>query len=208
MPTRTVPASPAATRLTAAVAAAAGGSPQAHGGQHAHHDIPGAAGPDGADESEPPGGRARPWWVTMAIEVSHCGSGCTLGDVISEFAIFGLSRTIAGTALGAEYAGDFTLALALGIIFQYFAIAPMRGLGLRNGLVAAAKADFVSLTAFEMGLFGWMAVIAFVLSPAPHHLMPSSAAYWLLMQVGMIIGYCTSWPANVWLVKRGIKVPL
>jgi hypothetical protein len=38
--------------------------------------------------------------------------------------------------------------------------------------------------------------------------MPSSAAYWLLMQVGMIIGYCTSWPANVWLLNRGIKVPM
>ena len=27
------------------------------------------------------------------------------------------------------------------------------------------------------------------------------------MQIGMIIGYFTSWPANVWLVNRGIKVP-
>jgi hypothetical protein len=71
------------------------------------------------------------------------------------------------------------------------AIAPMRGLGLKDGLIAAAKADFISLTVFEVGLFGWMAIMAFVLFPAPHHLMPSSAAYWLLMQVGMIIGYCT-----------------
>ena len=152
--------------------------------------------------------RARPGWVAMAIEVSHCGSGCTLGDVISEFAIFGLGLTIAGATLGAEYAGDYILALVFGVIFQYFAIAPMRGLGLKDGLIAAAKADVISLTAFEVGLFGWMAVMAFVLFPAPHHLMPSSAVYWLLMQVGMIIGFCTSWPANVWLVKRGIKVPM
>ena len=38
----------------------------------------------------------------MAIEVSHYGSGCTLGDEISEFAIFGLGLTIAGLTLGAE----------------------------------------------------------------------------------------------------------
>jgi hypothetical protein len=164
--------------------------------------------PDGADEPVRPGGRARPWWVTMAIEVSHCGSGCALGDVISEFAIFWLALTIAGSTLGAEYVGDYVLALAFGIIFQYFAIAPMRGLGLKDGLIAAVKADFISLTAFEVGLFGWMAVMAFVLFPAPHHLMPTSAAYWLLMQIGMIIGYLTSWPANVWLVNRGIKVPM
>jgi len=95
----------------------------------------------------------------MAMEVSHCGSGCVLGDVISEFSIFGVALTVA-------------------------------------------------LTAFEIGLFGWMAVMAFVLFPAPNHLMPNTAAYWLLMQIGMIIGFATSWPANVWLVSRGIKVAM
>jgi hypothetical protein len=153
------------------------------------------------------GGR-RPWWVMMATEVSHCGAGCVLGDVISEFAIFWLALTVAGHAWPAEYIGDYVLALAFGIVFQYFAIAPMRGLGLADGLRAAAKADFISLTFFEIGLFGWMAVMMFILFPAPHELMPGSAAFWLLMQIGMIIGFVTSWPANVWLVKRGIKIPM
>jgi hypothetical protein len=191
-----------------AAVASAGGGMRMHGGPTAHDEVASAGGPNGAGESAPPGERARPWWVTMAIEVSHCGSGCTLGDVISEFAIFGLGLTIAGLTLGAEYVGDFIFALAFGIVFQYFAIAPMRGLGLKDGLIAAAKADFISLTAFEVGLFGWMAVMAFVLFPAPHHLTPSSADYWFLMQVGMIIGYFTAWPANVWLVNRGVKVPM
>jgi hypothetical protein len=155
-----------------------------------------------------PGTRERPWWVMMATEVSHCGSGCVLGDVISEFAVFALALTIAGSTLRAEYLGDYVLALALGIVFQYFAIAPMRGLGLKDGLKAAAKADFISLTFFEVGLFAWMAIMMFVLFPAPHSLMPSSASFWFLMQIGMIVGYATSWPANVWLVNRGIKVPM
>jgi hypothetical protein len=96
----------------------------------------------------------KPRWVMMATEVSHCGSGCVLGDVISEFAVFALGLAVAGLVLGAEYVGDYVLALAFGILFQYLAIAPMRGLGLREGLTAAAKADTVSLTFFEIGLFG------------------------------------------------------
>ena len=204
---RTAPPAPMSRAATSQAVAYAGGGMPMHGGQNTDPGIAGAARPDGADEPAPDE-RRRPWWATMAIEVSHCGAGCTLGDVISELAIFWLGLTIAGVTLGAEYAGDYIFALAFGIIFQYFAIAPMRGLGLKEGLIAAAKADFISLTAFEVGLFGWMAIMAFVLFPAPHHVMPSSAAYWLLMQIGMIIGYLTSWPANVWLVKRGIKVPM
>jgi hypothetical protein len=127
-----------------------------------------------------------------ATEVSHCGSGCSLGDVISEFVIFGLGLTIAGVALWAEYVGDYILALALGIVFQYVAIAPMRHLGVKDGLKAATKADFISLTAFEIVLFGWMAIMAFVLFPAPRRLTPSSAAFWFLMQIGMIIGFWTA----------------
>jgi hypothetical protein len=159
-------------------------------------------------ESPHASARKRPRWTMMATEVSHCGSGCVLGDVISEFVVFALALTVAGTTLGAEYVGDYVLALAFGIAFQYFAIAPMRGLGLRDGLKAAAKADFVSLTFFEIGLFGWMAVMTFVFFPSPHNLTPASAAFWFLMQIGMIIGYVTSWPANVWLVNRGIKAPM
>jgi hypothetical protein len=180
----------------------------AHGGQYAQRDPAGEGVPDGAGESAHPSGPGRPWWAMMATEVSHCGSGCVLGDVISEFVIFALALTVAGATLGAEYIGDYVLALAFGILFQYFAIAPMRGLGLKDGLKAAAKADVISLTAFEIGLFGWMAVMTFVLFPAPHNLMPSTAAFWFLMQIGMIIGYFTSWPANVWLVNRGIKIAM
>ena len=55
---------------------------------------------------------------------------------------------------------------------------------------------------------GWMALMAFVFFPAPHQLMTNSAAFWFLMQIGMMIGFATSWPANVWLIKRGIKVPM
>ncbi len=54
-------------------------------------------------------------------------------------------------------------------------------------------------------LFGWMALMAFVFYPAPHHLYPDTPVYWFLMQIGMIIGFATAWLANIWLIRRGIK---
>jgi hypothetical protein len=145
----------------------------------------------------------QPWWATVGVGVSHCGAGCTIGDIVAEFAIFGLGATIAGMMLLAAYVADYILALALGIVFQYFAIAPMRGLGVREGLVEAAKADVLSLTAFEVGLFGWMAI--YHLAIFGDAARPDSAAYWFLMQIGMALGFLTAVPVNVWLIRRGVK---
>jgi hypothetical protein len=151
-----------------------------------------------------PGSRDYGEPVSVGIGVSHCGAGCTLGDIVGAWLVFLVGWELLGLALPAEYIVDFALAFALGIAFQFFSIAPMRGLGLRDGLQAAVKADTLSLVAFELGLFGWMAVMQFVLFPDPH-LAPDHAAYWFLMQIGMVIGFLTSYPANVWLVRRGIK---
>ncbi len=146
----------------------------------------------------------KPRWATTVVGVMHCGAGCTLGDIIAETAIFLLAITVAGQAIWAELIGDYVLALAFGIVFQFFAIAPMRGLPLGRGLIEAAKADVLSLTAFEVGLFGWMALMAFVFFPGPH-LRPDTAAYWFLMQIGMALGFLTAYPVNAWLIRRGIK---
>jgi hypothetical protein len=145
----------------------------------------------------------RPAWSSVATAVSHCGAGCTIGDLCAEWAVFGFGASIIGLSLVPEYIGDYVLALAFGIAFQYLAIAPMRGLGPRKGLVEAAKADVLSLTSFETGLFGWMVLTQFVFFP--DHIHPDHPTYWFSMQIGMIVGYFTAWPTNVWLIRKGIK---
>ena len=142
----------------------------------------------------------------VAVDVSHCGAGCTLGDIVAESLIFATGWSVAGSVLLAEYVGDYALAYAFGIVFQYFAIAPMRGLTFWPGMWAAIKADTLSLTAFEIGLFGWMALMSFVFfHPAP---MPNTPAFWFMMQIGMLVGFITAYPMNWWLIRVGIKEPM
>jgi hypothetical protein len=147
----------------------------------------------------------RSFSTRVAVGASHCGAGCTLGDIIATWFVFATGLTVAGLALPYEYLFDFSFAFALGIAFQYFAIGPMNpGLGRRAILGRALKADALSLTAFEVGLFGWMAIMQLVLFSDPH-LLPTTASYWFLMQVGMVLGFLTTYPVNVWLIRRGIK---
>jgi len=79
----------------------------------------------------------------------------------------------------------------------------MRHLGSREGVIAAFKADTLSLIAFEVGLFAWMALSSFVFFH--HDLHPDHPVYWFMMQVGMTIGFATSFPMNWLLIKKGIK---
>jgi len=148
--------------------------------------------------------RRDPTTAQTAISDSHCGAGCTLGDIISEFSLFGLGWTLFGRTLYAEFAGDLLLAWLLGIAFQYFTITPMRNLSPGKGLIAATKADTLSILTFEIGLFLWMGLTYFVFFPHPH-LKPTEAGYWSMMQIGMILGYFTSYPMNRWLVRKGWK---
>ena len=145
-----------------------------------------------------------PTWRQTAVSDSHCGAGCVIGDIISEFSVFALGWTLFGNSLYAEYAGDLLLAWLFGIAFQYFAIKPMRNLSAKQGLIAAVKSDTLSILTFEIGLFGWMALTFFVLFPQ-QPLRPTQAGYWLMMQIGMILGFFTSYPMNRWLIKAGWK---
>lgn len=145
----------------------------------------------------------KPFWMKTFVGATHCGAGCTLGDIIAEFVIFFTGLAIAGSTFGAELVGDYILAFSLGIAFQYFAIVPMRNLNPGQGIIAALKADALSLTSFEIGLFGWMALMRFVFfNPALH---PNSPVFWFMMQLGMVVGFATTFPVNWWLVKTGIK---
>ncbi len=146
--------------------------------------------------------KEQPYWQKVWKGVTHCGAGCTLGDLIAEWSIFLAAFTLVGSRLYTNYIFDFAAAYLLGIVFQYFSIAPMRNISGLPGIWAAIKADTISLTAFEIGLFAFMFWMDHHFHP---HLKPNTPEYWFLMQIGMIIGFFTSYPANWWLIRKGLK---
>ena len=54
--------------------------------------------------------RSRPEYgepVSVAIGVSHCGAGCTLGDILGAWIVFATGWKLLGLALPAEHIVDF-----------------------------------------------------------------------------------------------------
>jgi hypothetical protein len=149
------------------------------------------------------GGGEQPFRVAVAKATSHCGSGCTLGDLAAEWLAFGVPWTLFGYELFGSWVYDFAFAYLFGIVFQYFTIAPMRGLSFGQGLIQAIKADTLSLIAWQIGMYGWMALARFVIFD--HQLSRSTPVFWFMMQIAMWAGFATAYPVNWWLVRSGIK---
>jgi hypothetical protein len=144
-----------------------------------------------------------PTWIQNSLAVFHCGAGCSIGDTIAEFMVPALALTFAG-GFGTRLIFDFAFAYILGVAFQYFTIVPMRGLSFGKGILAAVRADTVSIALFEVGMFAWMAITYYWLFPSPH-LKPDMGVFWFMMQVAMIAGFLTAFPANAWLIRKGWK---
>jgi hypothetical protein len=156
-----------------------------------------------------------PFAVAVGKGALHCGSGCAIGDILAEWLAF-LAPTVAvwfgwhwlfAEKMFAVWILDFILAFLLGIVFQYFAIVPMRGLSPGKGIYEAVKADALSLMAWQVGMYGFMAFAQFYLY---RRLLgvgaePNTPEFWFAMQLAMIAGFVTAYPVNWWLIRAGIK---
>lgn len=145
--------------------------------------------------------RKKPFWQSVFLSTTHCSGGCALGDIIGAPLVFAMGWTITGNTLFADYVVEFILAYLFGIAFQYY------GMGFKHdnpkqALINAIKADTLSLVAFEIGMFGWMAIVHYLFVNVPQ---PNTSIFWFMMQLAMILGFCTSYPMNWYLVKSGIK---
>jgi hypothetical protein len=159
--------------------------------------------------------RSTPFPIMVANGTLHCGSGCALGDLVAEWLVYAVPaiavafgwHSIFREQMFAVWVVDYLFAYAFGIGFQYFTIAPMRGLSVGQGLLAAIKADTLSLTAWQVGMYGFMAFAHFGIfeHALGQKLQPASVEFWFMMQVAMLCGFITSYPVNWWLIKSGIK---
>lgn len=168
---------------------------------------------------EMPNKKYTPFPAMVGKGATHCGSGCTLGDITAEFLALGLP--VVAVWLGwkwlfpdshhgkifAVWILDYIFAFLFGVAFQYFTIVPMRNLSPGKGLIAAVKADALSLTAWQLGMYGFMAIAHFVIFVYVwnHSIKPSMPEFWFMMQIAMLAGFVTSYPVNWWLIRKGIK---
>jgi len=130
------------------------------------------------------------------------GAASALAHVVGVPLVVLSGLTIAGLDLWAMILVIAVMATALLFAFEYFfSTARERELAPARGLGVALLIALVTVLAFDVGMGGWMLFLHFsAFMPAP-----TDIAFLFLMQIGLILGFLTGYPAVAWLVGRGTK---
>jgi hypothetical protein len=128
------------------------------------------------------------------------GAASLVGHVIGVPVVLAAGWSLFGVDMYAMIAFIAVLAIAMLFAFEY-STGARRNVGAMT-VGAALLAATVTVLAFDIGMGGWMLLLHF------NELMPplASVSFLFLMQIGIVLGFLTGYPAVALLLKRGTKV--
>jgi len=138
-----------------------------------------------------------------AVAVLPGGGASAVAHLIAVPFVAAVGWTIAGMAM-------WPMILVIGVLVFvtlviYERVASRGTSSARTGGISigsAALAALITVVAFDIGMVGWMLLLHF------NDLMPpvTDGTFWFLMQVGVIVGLLTGYPAVRWLLGRNQTV--
>ena len=137
-----------------------------------------------------------------AIAVLPGGGASAVAHLIAVPLVVAVGWTIAGLAMWPMIiiiAILVTVMLAVyGRIASGSSTGGTRGLSIGAAIVAA----LITVAAFDIGMVGWMLLLHF------NDAMPpvTESTFWFLMQIGVILGLLTGYPAVKWLLRHNQSV--
>lgn len=138
-----------------------------------------------------------------AVAVLPGGGASAVAHLIAVPLVVAVGWTIAGLAMWPMILVIAVLATGMLAIYEGVASRSSRAGHIRGMSVGAAlAAAFLTVAAFDIGMVGWMLLLHF------NDLMPpvTEGTFWFLMQVGVVLGLVTGYPAVRWLLRRDQSV--
>lgn len=139
----------------------------------------------------------KPMWRQSMGSLVHCLAGDATGVIFA--ATLAAWLGLVGLAeAGLEYAFGFAIGL---FVFQAMFMQSMLG----GYWLAVKKTVYVEWVSMNFVMAGMIPVVMIGKSLIPEADHITSPDYWLIMQVGAIVGLAVGYPINYWLVSKGIK---
>jgi Domain of unknown function (DUF4396) len=129
----------------------------------------------------------------------HCVAGDATGIILAAAitALLGLPMWI---DLIVEYAAGFSFGL---FIFQSLFMKKMMGRTYWENVRNQFLPEFISMNTMMAGMAPTMSFP--MMGPDIRAMMPTELVFWGVMSLGVMVGFATAYPFNLWLVKRKLK---
>lgn len=142
-------------------------------------------------------------WQTIFISTSLTAAACISGDIITLPIITLVNHFAIFPPVWLQAIISITLSLFIGLLFQFFAIKQRENFSTFRTLALALKTEIFPLLIYQLGIFIFMSLaLKFVLG---QQINPMFLVFWFMLQLAMMIGFLFSWPANHFLIKRGLN---
>jgi hypothetical protein len=139
-----------------------------------------------------------------AVAVLPGGGASAVAHLIAVPFVVAVGWTIAGLAMWPMILVIAVLVTAMLAVYEIIASRRAHSSGHGRGLSigAAVVTAVITVAAFDIGMVGWMLLLHF------NNAMPAvtESTFWFLMQLGVIAGLLTGYPAVAWLLRRSQTV--
>lgn len=154
------------------------------------------------DKEPRPGEHAQfiqPLWKQGVGSTVHCLAGDATGIIAAAVitATLGLPMWL---DLIIEYSAGFGFGL---FIFQSLFMKNMMGSTYRGALKTSFMPEWLSMNMMAVGMFPIM--IFGMMGRDMRAMEPTELLFWGVMSLGVIIGFATAYPVNVWMVSKSLK---
>lgn len=155
-----------------------------------------------ADKEPRPGEHEKftsPLWKQGVGSTIHCVAGDATGIITAAVitASLGLPMWI---DLIVEYLAGFSFGL---FIFQSLFMKRMMGGSYWQNVKMSFMPEFISMNAMMAGMAPTMSYL--MMGRDMRAMDPLELVFWGVMSLGVMVGFATAYPFNVWMVKKGIK---
>ncbi|RTL75148.1 MAG: DUF4396 domain-containing protein [Bradyrhizobiaceae bacterium] len=155
-----------------------------------------------ADKEPRPGEHERftaPLWKQGIGSTIHCVAGDATGIILAAVvtASLGLPMWI---DLIVEYIAGFSFGL---FIFQSLFMKKMMGGTYWENVRKSFMPEFISMNAMMAGMAPTMSLL--MMGRDMRAMDPLELVFWGVMSIGVMVGFSTAYPFNVWMVKKKVK---
>ena len=155
-----------------------------------------------ADKEPKPGeheGFIKPLWKQGVGSTVHCVAGDATGII---------TAAVITAALGQPMWIDLVVEYTAGFAFGLFIFQALFMKGMMGGTYLKAVGNSFIPEWFSMNMMaaGMFPVMIFLMMGRDMRAMePTEPLFWGVMSLGVIVGYFTAYPVNVWMVSRNLK---